>query len=143
MMASRSNGTRASNLACTPRARLLITGATGFVGSAVAPAAAAAGWQVRCLARKAKAVPAPRTDLTSSWVVGEVGDRAAATRALEGCEAALYLVHGLGERPAGDGREVAAATTFARAAADAGVRRIVYLGCIEPRPEGFGLMVFE
>ena len=64
---------------------------------------------------------------------------ASCARALDGCGAALYLVHGIGEGPDRhyQGRERAAASTFAQAAAQAGVGRIVYLGGVAP-PRGHG-----
>ena len=108
--------------------RVLITGATGFVGGAVQPALRAAGWQLRGLTRGD--APAPRPDM--EWVKGDIADESAVRRALEGCEAALYLVHGMGDGADFHRREVAAARGFARATAAAGVRRVVYLGGIAP-----------
>lgn len=113
---------------------LLLTGATGFVGGAVRPALAARGWRVRCLTRDAARARkhAPELD----WVQGDVGDPSSCARALDGCEGALYLVHGIGERGDYHEREVAAAANFSRAAAAAGVERIVYLGGVAPGGPG-------
>ncbi|TVR88384.1 MAG: NAD-dependent epimerase/dehydratase family protein [Trueperaceae bacterium] len=109
---------------------LLLTGATGFVGSAVRPALERAGWRVRVLTRDAAraAAHAPTLD----WVQGDVGDREAMARALEGVDATLYLVHGIREGAGYHGREVAAAADFAAVAAESGVDRIVYLGGVAP-----------
>ncbi len=117
-----------------PGRSILLTGATGFVGGAVRPALAATGWNVRCLSRDAARARdrAPELD----WVQGDVSDPAACARALEGCAAALYLVHGIGEGPGYHAREVRAAASFAEAAAAAGVERIVYLGGVAPRGRG-------
>ncbi len=114
---------------------LLLTGATGFVGNAVRPALDAKGWRVRCLTRD---VARARRRLPAvDWVEGDVGDAASCARALAGCRAAFYLVHGMGEgAPDYHRREVAAATTFSRAAQAAGVQRIVYLGGIAPAGSG-------
>jgi uncharacterized protein YbjT (DUF2867 family) len=60
-------------------------------------------------------------------VAGDVGDEESLRRALDGCDAAYYLVHSLDSADFQE-RDAAAARAFARAAADAGVRRIVYLG---------------
>jgi uncharacterized protein YbjT (DUF2867 family) len=111
--------------------RLLLTGATGFVGGAVRPALEAAGWRVRALTReRARAAQRqPEVD----WVEGDVADESACSRALDGCEAALYLVHAMGDAPDFVSAERRAAEGFARAAARAGLRRIVYLGGIAPR----------
>ncbi|HBL26694.1 MAG TPA: NAD-dependent epimerase [Acidobacteria bacterium] len=110
---------------------VLLTGATGFVGGAVRPELEARGWRVRCLTRDAEGARrrAPELD----WVQGDVSDPASCARALAGCRAALYLVHGMGEGGGYKEREVAAATGFSRAAAAAGVERLVYLGGVAPR----------
>jgi uncharacterized protein YbjT (DUF2867 family) len=60
-------------------------------------------------------------------VAGDVHDPASLVAALEGCAAAYYLVHSLDDAAFAE-RDAEAARTFARAAADAGLRRIVYLG---------------
>jgi len=113
---------------------LLLTGATGFVGRAVRPALAAMGWRVRCLTRD---VAAARTrEPALDWVPGDVADAGSCARALAGCEAAFYLVHGIGEGADYHRHEVMAATTFSRAAAAAGVSRIVYLGGVAPAGSG-------
>ena len=116
------------------RSTLLLTGATGFVGRAVRPALAAMGWRVRCLTRDVKG--ARKRQPALDWVEGDVGDAASCARALDGCRAALYLVHGIGEGADYHQREVAAARTFGQAAAAAGVERIVYLGGVAPAGSG-------
>ncbi len=110
--------------------QILLTGATGFVGSAAYPALVAAGWQLRCLTRDAAAARRRRPDLT--WVQGDVADTDAMARALDGCEGALYLVHGM--QGSGDfaRRDREAAVRFSGSAARAGLRRIVYLGGLAP-----------
>jgi uncharacterized protein YbjT (DUF2867 family) len=109
---------------------VLLTGATGFVGGAVRPALVREGWRVRCLTRDA--ARARRREPALDWVSGDVADPASCARALEGCQAALYLVHGMGEGADYRRGEVSAAETFAKAAAAAGVERIVYLGGVAP-----------
>src|SRR5512144_3052215 len=109
---------------------MLMTGATGFVGGAVRPALAREGWRVRCLTRDA--ARAQKREPALDWVQGDVGDPASCARALDGCQAALYLVHGIGEGADYRRHEVTAAGIFANAAAAAGVARIVYLGGVAP-----------
>lgn len=60
-------------------------------------------------------------------VHGDVRDPESLADALEDCEVAYYLVHSLDDPRFAD-RDAEAARTFAKAAADAGTRRIVYLG---------------
>src|SRR5512140_2293359 len=117
-----------------PERTLLLTGATGFVGGAVRPALAGEGWRVRCLTRDL--ARARRREPTLDWVQGDVADPAACARALDGCRAALYLVHGIGEGPDYHRREVMAASTFSSSAAAGGVERIVYLGGVAPAGAG-------
>lgn len=70
--------------------RALVTGATGFVGSAVARALSRAGWQVRALVR-------PGSDrrnlrgLAIETALGDLTDRSSLEAALEGCEALFHL----------------------------------------------------
>jgi len=113
---------------------VLLTGATGFVGGAVRPALAQAGWHVRCLTRNAARARGRQPAL--EWFQGDVADAESCARALEGCSAAVYLVHGIGEGADYHGRERAAAASFAQAAARAGVSRIVYLGGVAPAHGG-------
>ena len=120
--------------ATMPERSLLLTGATGFVGGAVRPTLAREGWRVRCLTRDLARVQ--KREPTLDWVQGDVADPASYARALDGCQAALYLVHGIGDGPDYHRHEVAAASTFSSAAAAAGVERIVYLGGVAPPGAG-------
>ena len=72
---------------------VLLTGATGFVGRASIDAIARAGWHVRAATRDV--ARARRLWPERDWVPLDVDDAAATARALEGCEAALYFVHGM------------------------------------------------
>jgi uncharacterized protein YbjT (DUF2867 family) len=113
---------------------VLLTGATGFVGGAVRPALARAGWRVRCLTRNMERARGRQPAL--EWVQGDAGDQESCARALEGCSAAVYLVHGIGEGADYHGRERATAASFAQAAVRANVSRIVYLGGVAPAHGG-------
>jgi uncharacterized protein YbjT (DUF2867 family) len=114
--------------------KILLTGATGFVGSAVAPALVAQGWRVQCLSRD---VARARTNTPNlEWVQGDVSDPASCAAALEGCQAVLYLVHGIGEGSHYQQHEVEAANNLSKAAAAAGLERIVYLGGVAPGGKG-------
>ena len=66
-------------------------------------------------------------------VGGDVLDERAIKDALVGCDAAVYLVHSMSAGKDFSRLDRRAALTFRSAAADAGIRRIVYLGASAPR----------
>jgi uncharacterized protein YbjT (DUF2867 family) len=109
--------------------RILVTGATGYIGSQLLPRLEREGHDLRALARE----PA-RVDAAVPVVRGDLVSGAGLDEALEGIETAYYLVHSL--EPSLDGpfpeRELRAAENFAAAARRAGTERIVYLGGLIP-----------
>ena len=99
-----------------------MTGATGFVGSHVTRALADAGHEVRAMTRKPD-----RYSGAGTAVGGDVSDPASLASALEGQEAAYYLVHSLDSADFTE-RDRKGAEAFGDAAREAGVRQVVYLG---------------
>jgi uncharacterized protein YbjT (DUF2867 family) len=112
--------------------RILLTGASGFIGGNLHARLVGRGAEVRCLTRRPE--QARRRHPDRAWVGGDVGDPTSLARALEGCSVAYYLVHGMTSAHRGwADEELRWAEDFAEAAATAGVRRIVYLGGVAPR----------
>ncbi|WP_370290952.1 NAD(P)H-binding protein [Nocardioides sp.] len=101
---------------------VLVTGATGFVGRRLVPVLVERGLQVRAMTRRPESY-----DGLGVPVGADVADEAALARALAGVEVAIYLVHSLDHHDF-ETRDAAAARTFGRVAAEAGVRQIIYLG---------------
>lgn len=110
------------------RPLVLVTGATGYIGGRLIPRLLAAGHRVRCLSRNPQRLAGrPWPGVESAR--GDVSDPESLAAALEGVEQAYYLVHAMGEdSPDFRGRDLRQALTFAKAAAQAQVRRIIYLG---------------
>lgn len=107
------------------RRRVVVMGATGYIGSHVLEPLVRAGYQVRAAARNPRRVRAAEG---VEVVTADVGDARSVRSAFEGADAVFYLVHTLGGGADYARRDAEAARTVVRAAADAGVRRIVYLG---------------
>ena len=108
--------------------RILVTGATGYIGGRLVPELLDAGYAVRCLARSpAKLEGRPWSDRVET-VAGDVTDPASVAAAMDGVDAAYYLVHAMGATREFAERDRYAAQVFRDAAADAGLAQIVYLG---------------
>jgi uncharacterized protein YbjT (DUF2867 family) len=107
---------------------ILVTGASGYVGGRLVPELLAAGHAVRCLARTPAKLAAFPWSGEVEVVAGDVADAGSLRSALAGASAAYYLVHAMESGAGFAARDRAAAATFRDAAADAGLRRIVYLG---------------
>jgi uncharacterized protein YbjT (DUF2867 family) len=112
----------------TAARRILVTGATGYVGGQLVPRLLERGYQVRCLVREAARVEG-RGWKQVEVAIGDVLDYQTLVPALEGVDTAYYLVHAMVAGEAGfEARDLYAAQNFGRAAQAAGVRRIIYLG---------------
>lgn len=112
--------------------RVLLTGVTGYIGARLEARLRRDGHELRALARD------PARVLVDVPVVrGDVTTGAGLEEALDGVDAAYYLVHSM-ERalPGANGsfadRERLGAETFAAAARRAGVQKVVYLGGLVP-----------
>ncbi len=122
-----------SSLGLIPN-RVAIAGATGYVGSRLARRLAGSGSEVIALSRRGGSSAAPGATSAKTGPgrivprAVDVGDVEATTDALTGCEVAYYLVHAMGGGAGFEETDRRQAESFARAAKEAGVDRIVYLG---------------
>lgn len=108
--------------------RVLLTGASGFVGRHLRVLLEAASYDVRCASRS----PERHSGDGGSWVQCDLESGAGLEAALDSCDSAYYLVHSMADGGGYAKRERESALRFREAAAEAGLRRIVYLGGVSP-----------
>jgi len=118
---------------------ILVTGATGYVGGRLIPALLEKGYRVRAMARtpaKVACRPWARHDAVE-LVQGDVLDIESLKKAAAGCRAAYYLVHSMiAQKEKFVEADRRAARCMVKAAAAAGLERIIYLGGLAEAKHG-------
>ncbi|MHC4881719.1 MAG: SDR family oxidoreductase [Planctomycetota bacterium] len=107
--------------------RILVTGATGYVGGKLAKALTCYPYRLRCLVRDPLKLYQPVLD-AAEVVQGNVLDPNSLAAALEDVDTAFYLIHSMAAGVNFAERDRLAANHFVQAAKSAGVKRIIYLG---------------
>ena len=115
--------------------RVLVTGATGYVGGHLVPVLLDRGHHVRALARKPdKLQHAPWRERVEV-VRGDLADAGSLEAAFSGVDVVYYLVHSMGSAKDFESEEQRSAHNVAAAAKASGVRRIVYLSGLHPNED--------
>src|SRR5258706_10421273 len=107
--------------------RVLLTGATGYVGGRLLRKLEESGRPVRCLVRRPEALLGRAAEQTEI-VYGNVLELDSLDEALAGVTTAYYLVHSMAVSGPFAGADRRGAENFAAAARKSGVSKIIYLG---------------
>lgn len=111
----------------TPRGRILLTGASGYVGGRLLSLLLEKGHEVRCLTRR-ESSKANFGESPVEIAVGNALELESLGPALSGIHTAYYFIHSMGDNEDFEQTDRKAAENFATACSNAGVSRIVYLG---------------
>ncbi len=107
--------------------RVLVTGATGYIGGRLVPRLYDHGYTVRCFARAAHRLRG-RFPSGVEIAEGSIHDPVALRAALPDCDVAYYLVHSMSSTKEFAAADREGARKFGEAARQAGLRLIIYLG---------------
>ena len=110
--------------------KILITGATGYIGGRLVPELLARGYKIRIMVRSASPEHKERWP-DAEIVVADASDRESLRKAMEGIHTAYYLIHSLlfGKQNL-EKMEINAAYNFRKVAQEKNVKRLIYLGAL-------------
>lgn len=111
-----------------PRQRVLVLGATGYVGGRLVPELLRSGFVVRCLTRTPQGLSGTAWAHDVEVVEGDLSDPSLVGAAFDDVDQVVYLVHSLGVGDDFMQQEQATARNARQAAERAGVRHLVYVG---------------
>ncbi len=108
--------------------KILVTGATGYIGGRIVPRLLDLGYRVRVLVRDPARLQGREWSGKVNVVQGDVFKPETLSAAMDGISAAYYLIHSMSENDDFHDRDLFAARNFGEAAKNTGVEQIVYLG---------------
>ncbi|MYA03145.1 MAG: SDR family oxidoreductase [Caldilineaceae bacterium SB0664_bin_22] len=115
--------------------RILVTGATGYIGGRLVPRLLQEGHRVRVLVRsRVRVLSRPWSDQVET-MTGDIFDPQTLAKVLAGVDSAYYLIHSMSRGSNFHNLDLEAARAFGQEAQKAGVNRIIYLGGLG-NPEG-------
>lgn len=114
---------------------LLVTGATGFIGSSLLPRLTESGVPVRCLVRDPRRLGAERVRVQIA--LGELTDHRALRNAVRGVRTVIHLGAGAGDQPRATVEELGSIATWrlVEAAERAGVERLIFFSALGAGPD--------
>lgn len=113
--------------------KILVMGATGYIGGRLVPLLIEQGHEVRCLSRHPEKLRGVWWAADCEIIQGDALDPDSLTPAMQGIDAVYYLVHSIGTGGSFSDSDRRAATITADAAGAAGVSRLIYLGGLVPQ----------
>jgi uncharacterized protein YbjT (DUF2867 family) len=115
--------------------RVLVTGATGYIGGRLVPRLLEAGFQVRVIVRDAEKLNEVPWFSQVEILQGDLLNKADVLTATKNIDVLYYLVHAMGQHGDFESKELLGARNVAEAAKENKLSRIVYLGGLHPRAE--------
>ena len=109
-----------------PQSKILLTGATGYVGGRLLSLLVERGENVRCMTRREVTIVPPNNQV--EYAIGDADEAESLDQALQGIETAYYLIHSMGASGDFEEKDRNAARNFVEACNRNDVKRIIYLG---------------
>ncbi len=107
---------------------VLVTGAAGYIASRLIPRLLKAGYNVRCMVRRPERLRGREWYSSVEIVAADVIQPDSLSLAMQGVNAAYYLIHSMAAGHGYDRVDLLSARNFSQAARQAGVEHIIYLG---------------
>jgi uncharacterized protein YbjT (DUF2867 family) len=115
--------------------KVLVTGATGYIGGQLLKQLSKTNFQIKCLARNPNRIENFNNN-SIEILYGDLLKYDSLQESFRGIDVAFYLVHSMNSKNDFDSLEAKAATNFALAAAENKIQRIIYLGALGSEEEG-------